>query len=154
MRVSAGGSRPVTAFAFLQLILEVVTEYDILADQAVGEDFVVHQLWPDFAECLLVFRVIAQRPICQTFEHFQAGTLVPLGKNDIEADDVDFVMVEQVVDDARQLVSTPGPAAVLCEGILVDVDDYDAIVDAIEAGEIQAGVVGPVFQLFQERILV
>ncbi len=70
----------------------------------------------------------------QLLQHLESGTLVALRKHNVKADDGDLVMVEQLVEQKRQAVARPRPAALaaffpLGEAFFIDIEYDDARID-------------------------
>ena len=119
--------------------------------QALREDPVVLQLRTDPLQLPQVALVVAQRSFGQLVQHGETGALVTFGEHYVEAHRLHLVAVEQLVDDRRQGVARPGPAAHCRETALVDVENHDAVVDRAGQRPLQAEVVRQVLQLVEQR---
>src|SRR5690606_956353 len=59
---------------------------------------------------------------------FVSAGVCLLGEDDVEADDRRASLLDERIDQLRDLRAVPRPAAVLAQAALVDVDDDDALV--------------------------
>jgi hypothetical protein len=89
-------------------------------------------------------------------EHADARGFVTLGEHHVEPDDRDVVLVEQHVEQHREPVPWPRPAALaplllLGQAFFVDVEDDDALLHAARHGEAQPRVVDDRLQVVDER---
>jgi len=88
----------------------------------------------------------------QFLEYWHAGTLVGLGKHDVEPDEPHAVLVEEPLQQGDDLVPAPGPAAqrARVEAALVDVQNDDAVVNCARHGQPQPVIVDDVVELVDE----
>ena len=89
-------------------------------------------------------------------QHAQARAVVAFGKYDVEADDGDLVVVEQLVEQERQAVARPRPAAfaaffLLGEAFFIDVENDDARIYRARHRQRQPRVVNDGLQTLDQR---
>jgi len=93
----------------------------------------------------------------QLFEYGQTRTFVGFGEHHVEPDYDDTVFVEQLLQQAYDLVAAPGPATERAgiEAALVDVEDDDAsVIDGTGHGQTQPVIVDEIFEPIDEADLV
>jgi hypothetical protein len=133
---------------------EVVAENHGAVLHRRGEACIVVQLRAQILERRLKHRRVLQFLLGQRFERLEAGTLVRLGKDDVEADQLDAVLVEQLVHQGGQLVPAPRPAPLLCERLLVDIENRDPLVHALRHGQANLRIVDQRVEVVDEGNLV
>ena len=144
------------AAAFALESRECIAEHDRPPLHVRGEDFIVFELRLELPDGGSESRNVFQLLLRQLLQHLDAGTLVPLGEHDVEADDRDLVVIEQLVHEQRKPVTRPGPPAfaaflALGQTFLVDIENDDTRIDRARHRERETRVVEHGFEPIDER---
>src|SRR5215831_6002201 len=97
----------------------------------------------------LVLHIVPELALCDRFEDGKAGAGIRLWEGDVESHDAGPVMLEELANHQRQFVATPGPVALGVQALLVDIDDDESRVAALDQEKAHARVVGPPLELRQ-----
>ena len=135
-------------------VVEVVTEHHRTATQRIGKTPVVIKRAAQAGKRRLKCRFAAQFATGQTIQRTQAGAAVRFGKDHVETDDGNAVIVEQAGDELRHLVAAPRPAPLFGQTAFVDVENDDALVDAAGHGQPQTGIIDESIQRIEQRNLI
>ena len=135
-------------------VVEVVAKHHRTAAQRIGKTPVVIKRAAQAGKRRLECRFAAQFATGQTIQRTQAGAAVRFGKDHVETDDGNAVVVEQAGDELRHLVAAPRPAPLLGQTFLVDVEDYDARIDARGSRQAQTRVIDEGVERIEQRNLV
>src|SRR4029079_11411245 len=133
------------------LVREVIAEHDRAALHFLGEQAIELELRCNRLQRGLELSVVLELVLPNRLQHSQAGALVLLREHDVEAHDLSLVLVEQLVEEQSETIAPPGPAPLLLQSFLVDVDDDDTRVDAARHGEPQPYVVDDRLQVVDDR---
>ena len=66
----------------------------------------------------------------ERFKNPQPGTVVRLREDDVKADDGRLMIIRQALDQLRNAISAPRPAAHFAQALFVNVDDGDPFIDS------------------------
>ena len=87
---------------------KVVSQRNFPVYQAFSKYTIILQARAYTLQCLEVSRVILELVFSQLIEGVQSGALIGLGKQDIETENTDLIIIKQMIDQPGQLISLPG----------------------------------------------
>jgi hypothetical protein len=133
---------------------EVIAEDNRPPLEGFGEAPVVVELRAQRLKSCLKLGAVLQFAFRQPVQHPQPGALVGFREDHVEAEQGDAVLVEQLPDELRYAIPSPGPTADFPKRFLVDVENDDAIVHALRHGETHFGVIDDGVKAIDEAELV
>ena len=133
---------------------KVIAENNIAATQCFSKTIVVVKGAAQALERQLECRVIFQLRTADGFQRLQAGTAVRLRKNHVKAEHGNFVRIEKLGNQGRQLVAAPWPAPHLGQTPFIDIENDDTLVNAAFRRQTEAGIVDESVQGVDQRNLV
>ncbi len=125
---SHNGTGQYTRHAPVAVSRQVIPQHNRILSEGRSKPRVVIELWLKCLQALGKCRVVLEFVIGQCIQATQARTFIGFCKDDVKANQGNFLLLKQDIQQISQLVATPGETANFSQALLVDVDDDDPII--------------------------